>query len=413
MNDQNQKSVEIIPPPTIEIALPPDKLLKDKNGHYTVLSDYHKNRLRQGWRYERKLPRNRVDRFDDACEEFLNRRNGQLGSKKPRKSKKKNLAATTPKSSTDSAAESKTVVGTIVAPTETIQNYLNFLNAQPVNAFTRRKNDFVRTFPKYTKLIGKLSAKPIYFLKASNRLFSRNGWQNMPTNIRKRLLTGVVQSDFKSLHFAIYMHLIKIHAPDHFTEIQSVLKRMDIWEFFESHGVAKKRGKIAILRIINGSAIKRANEEMTSGLTDPEKDLILKNSELKKLIKHTYRGVNALAKLLKGDGIPNAFGQMIQQESSRDFRRRTFYLPKTPNYHTRYRRALNSIYSSFELILVSETIGDLIRDKEFKVLLHLHDGYYWTANQKYIATYTKQMKKRSDEILKRLGIDSELKSDVL
>ena len=404
MNQCDLEKLQIVPPPL--------RLLHDKNGNRTQLCNDHKILLRQGWKNYRTRPSSRADLFANACENFLSRRNGQLDSKKPRKSKKNNVTATTPKSSTDSA-KGETVVGTMVPPTESIQNYLNFLNAQPANAFTRRKNDLVLTYPKYTKLIGKLSAKPIYYLKSSNRLFSRNNWQNMPTKIRKRLLKGVMQSDFKSLHFAIYMHLIKIHAPTHFTEIQSVLKGRDIWEFFESHGVAKKRGKIAILRIINGSAIKRANEELTAGLTDAEKEVILKNSELKHLIKHTYRGVKVLAKLLQGAGIPNAFSQLIRQESSRDFWHRTFYLPKTPNFHTRYRRALNSVYSSFELILVSETIGNLIHDKEFKLFLHLHDGFYWTANRKYIPTYTKLMKKRSDEILKRLGIESELKSDVL
>ncbi len=235
----------------------------------------------------------------------------------------------------------------------------------------------------------------------------------MPTKIRERLLTGVIQSDFKSLHFAIYMKLIQNHAPNHYAEIQSVLKGMDIWEFFDYHGVSKKRGKIAIIRLINGSAKKRAIDEITSGLNDSEKRVILKNPQIKSLLKHTYRGVNCLAHFLKNDGLPNAFGAIVKQETAAEFRDRTFLMRNQPNFHTRYRRALNSVYSSFELLLVSETIGDLIHEREFTVFLHLHDGFYWTANKKYIARYTKLMKKRSDEILKRLGIESELKSNTL
>ena len=453
MNDQNQKPVEIDPPPTIEIALPPAKLLKDKNGHYTVLSVYHKNRMRQSWRYERKLPRNRVDRFDDACEEFLNRRNGQLGSKKPRtKTTKTNESQDLKSSPRKRKPRVVTLPPSRLATVPAISDYLQFLNNQPRNRFRLRVNSAVRVVQsqiadfentkanlkhdlanttvdskrteieskivkiqlkihnrnEWLELLQKLPIKPTYRLHTTNRIFATGNWQTVPRPLRKILFTGTNSHDFRSLHFAIFLALLKRESVDHYNTIIAILGEANIWDFFKLKKIRVQNGKNCVLRLINGGSKRESLKTLHKNLTPIEIKHMRKDSELKLLISTIYQGCKIFKSIIQERGLIDAYGNSIQQETWKEFVHRTFYSKQNYDYRARWKRALNTVYNSFELRLMVESIGDLIHEKEFSVLLHLHDGFFWDTNNKYVKRHTKQMQMRAADIMTKLDIVSEL-----
>jgi hypothetical protein len=453
MNNQTQKPVEIVPPPMIEIALPPNKLLKDKNGNYTVLSDYHKNRLRQGWRYQRTKPWNRIDLFSDACEEFLNRRNGQLGSKKPRAKKTKINESQDLKSS---PRKRKPRVVTLppskLATVPAINDYLAFLNNQPQNRFTVRVNHAVRVVQsqiadfeittanlkhelsntimeskrteieskivkiqlkndkriEWLELLEKLPNKPSYRLHQTNRLFADSSWQTVPRPLRKILFAGTNSHDFRSLHFTIFLALLKRESPKHYSTIVTTLGEEHIWDFFKRKKIRVQNGKNCVLRIINGGSKREALKTLYKNLTPTEIKLMGKDVELRILISTIYEGCKLFKSIIRDHGLSDAYGNTIQQETWQEFNNRTFYSKKTHDYRARWKRTLNTVYNSFELRLVVESIGDLIHEKEFSMLLHLHDGFFWSTNNKYVKNHTKQMKMRATNIMATLDIVSEL-----
>ncbi len=453
MNDQNQKTVEIDPPPTIEIALPPAKLLKDKNGHYTVLSVYHKNRMRQGWRYERKLPRNRVDRFDDACEEFLNRRNGQLGSKKPRtKTTKTNESQDLKSSPRKRKPRVVTLPPSRLATVPAISDYLQFLNNQPRNRFRLRVNSAVRVVQsqiadfentkanlkhdlanttvdskrteieskivkiqlkihnrnEWLELLQKLPIKPTYRLHTTNRIFAMGNWQTVPRPLRKILFTGTNSHDFRSLHFAIFLALLKRESLDHYNTIIAILGDEHIWDFFKLKKIRVQNGKNCVLRLINGGSKRESLKTLHKNLTPIEIKHMRKDSELTLLISTIYQGCKIFKSIIQERGLNDAYGNSIQQETWKEFVHRTFYSKQNYDYRARWKRALNTVYNSFELRLMVESIGDLITEKEFSIFIHLHDGFFWDTNNKYVKRHTKQMQMRAADIMTKLDIVSEL-----
>ena len=445
MNDQNQKPVEIV--------LPPDKLLKDKNGHYTVLSDYHKNRLRQGWRYECKLPRHRVDRFSDACEEFLNRRNGQLGSKKPRSKKTKtNESQDIESSPRKRKPRVVTLPPSRLATVPAISDYLQFLNNQPRNRFRLRVNSAMRVVQsqiadfentktnlkhdlanttvdskrteieskivkiqlkihkrnEWMDLLEKLPIKPSYRLHPTNRLFATGNWQTVPRPLRNILFTGTNSHDFKSLHFAIYLSLLSRESLDHYNTIVTILGEEHVWDFFKLKKIRVQNGKNCVLRLINGGSKRESLKTLYKNLTPIEIKLMNKDVELKLLISTIYQGCKIFKSIIQDRGLVDAYGNTIQQETWQEFNYRTFYSKQNYDYRARWKRTLNSVYNSFELRLMVESIGDLVHEKEFSVMLHLHDGFFWDTNNKYVKRHTKQLKLRAADIMAKLDIVSEL-----
>lgn len=392
MNQRDLEKLQIIPPP-----------LRLFNGK---LHPDHKILLKQGWRdFGTRVP-GRSQPFYEACARFLERSAAQTGSKKPRKK------AAIPSKTKATTPEVPVCIpkSKITPPSENVQKYLEFLNNQPTNQFSRRKNTALKKTRKndQREAIMALNAKPMYELYACNRFYTPGTeWQNLKKSARARIGTGCLQSDLRSLHFEIFMHLIRREGFDGTSKIESLIGG-NPWLFFESKGISKSTAKLAILSLINGDSKTGFQRRILSSVPAKKRK---KNGnptidpDVGKICDFIYAGVVFLKKKLDDSFLLDAFGRKIFP---------TPYVPSPPwrkrkrEHYEIWRTDLNRVYSSFELRIITEVLEPFLTQSEFCILFHLHDGYIWKCNKKRVNGNIRLMEKRAKAILNEIGIHSEL-----
>ncbi len=357
---------------------------------------------------------------DGLIREFLNRSQSQCGTKKPRKKKKLLEQSTKP----NYPENEKT------PPSIAVEQYLNHLQTLKPNSFTHRKNK-VLGLPLSEddrKVVLNLDLVPLYNLRYSNRIFCTGCWQNLRSNsaqsgkpLRNLLFADTIPADFRSLHFEIFRMLLKKYVPNSYHNLQKLLCGASVWSYLEStlQVVDKSIYKVAVQALINGSSKTQSllrlivDEEQLSLICQEvfvfsQVQEMLNDNRLLEFVETVYKGVKQLQECIKNNEVKDAFGQPLVPTSIQDFRNLTGeWLPKRESWRL-IRKDLNRLYSSFELKLMSETICSCLGKYEFRVDLHLHDGFLFSANKKSIEKVKKILKSTSTTILNQMEIESEL-----
>lgn len=357
---------------------------------------------------------------DGLIREFLNRSHAQCGTKKLRNKKKLLEQPTKP----IYPENEKT------PPSIAVEQYLNHLQTLKPNSFTLRKNK-VLSLPLSEddrKIVLNLDLVPLYNLRYSNRIFCTGMWQTLRSNsahsgkqLRNLLFADSISADFRSLHFEIFKMLLKKYVPNSYHKLQKLLCGASVWNYLESTlpVVDKSIYKLAVQAIINGSSKSQTllrlivDEEQLNLICQEEfvishVEELLNDNRLLAFVETVYQGVKQLQECIKNNEVEDAFGQPLVPTSIQDFRNLTGeWLSKKESWRL-IRKDLNRLYSSFELKLISETIYPCLGKYEFRVDLHLHDGFLFSANKKSIEKVKKILNSTSAGIMKQIEIESEL-----
>ncbi len=357
---------------------------------------------------------------DNLIEQFLNRSQSQCGSKKPRKKKKCKQQPNKPIYPENEKAP----------PSKYVEQYLQHLQTLKPNSFTLRKNKVLSLPISDTEMqiVSRLDLVPLYNLRYSNRIFCTGMWQTLRSNsaqsgkpLRNLLFADSNSADFRSLHFEIFRMLLKKYVPYSYHKLQKLLGGESVWNYLELtlKVVDKSIYKVAVQALINGSSksqtlLRLIVDEKLLNLICQEEYVIsrveelLNDNRLLEFVETVYEGVKHLQECIKNNEVKDAFGQPLLPTTRQDFRYLTGEWLQNRESWRLIRKDLNRLYSSFELKLVSETICPCIGKYEFRVDLHLHDGFLFSANKKSLEKTKRILKSTSEAILKQMEIGSEL-----
>jgi hypothetical protein len=357
---------------------------------------------------------------DNLIKQFLNRSQSQRGTRKPRKKKKCKQQPTEPVYPDNEKAP----------PSKAVEQYLQQLQTLKPNSFTLKRNKVLKLPLNEVdrQIVLALDLVPLYSLRYSNRIFCSGRWQTLRANsaqsgkpLRNLLFSDSLSADFRSLHFEIFRMLLKRYVPNSYHKLQKLLGGESVWNYLEStlQVVDKSIYKVAVQALINGSSKCRTllrlivDEEQLNLICQEEfvisrVEELLNDNRLLEFVETVYQGVKHLQECIKNNEVKDAFGQPLVPTTIQDFRNLTGeWLPKEETWRL-IRKDLNRLYSSFELKLVTETVCSCIGKYEFRVDLHLHDGFLFSANKKSIEKVKKILKSTSAGIMKQIEIESEL-----
>ena len=360
--------------------------------------------------------------LDRLIEEFQNRSKAQRGCKKPRKKKLKDIPIK------DEIVYPK---NERPIPDENVKQYLQHIQNLKPNSYSRKVNKVLKLIldDEDRAIIESLDPVPLYSLRYSNRIFCKGRWQTLKNSsnpasksLRNLLFDGCANADFRSLHFEIFQMLIKKHAPKMHKELNDLIGNRSVWEYLQdttSQILDKSVYKLAVQALINGSSKSRTRnrlfidiEELNQlGIDEETSDRaldFLKNSSLNQFIEIVYKGVKFIQETIKRGEIQDAFGCRLNPTSIQEYRELTGeWLPKKDKWKL-IRKDLNRLYSSFELKIIADTITPCIGKYEFRVDLHLHDGFIFSVNKKCWNQVNETIQENSRRILEALEIKSEL-----
>ncbi len=363
----------------------------------------------------------------DAIQEFLNRSKGQCGCKKPRKKKKP---------SSNKSIQIIYPVNERTIPSAAVGRYLNHLQSLRPNAYSYKVNRVLKMNLDETDrvIVSNLDPVPLYNLRYSNRIFCSGRWQTLKTRqgdsgkpLRNLLFKDCINADFRSLHFEIFRMLLRQYVPETDHELTKLLGALSVWDYLEevTSGVLEKGVyKIAVQALINGSSKSQANKRLLVDQRDlialgidehdaTEFENLLTQINLHRFIKIVYQGVNVLQSKIKNHEIFDAFGESVHPTTIDLYRSLTgIWMPENEKWKLR-RKDLNRLYSSYELKILSETVAPCLGKHEFRVDLHLHDGFLFTANKKSIFKVQHLLETSSQNVLRSLGIASEIRFETL
>jgi hypothetical protein len=361
---------------------------------------------------------------NDAIQEFINRSNGQRGCTKPRKKRKK---ASTSRSAKICYPEHERSI-----PSMEVATYLAHLQTLRPNSYTYRINRVLgmELNDDEKAIVASLDPVPLYTLRYSNRIFCSGRWQTLKSKadesgkpLRNLLFAGCMNADLRSLHFEIYRMLLRNHVPERYVQLNTLLGGLGVWEYFEnatSHVLDKGVYKIAVQALINGSSKSQArgrllieNDDLAElGFHDHEASQVedlLAQEGLNSFIEIVYQGVKELQRKIKAGDVADAFGEKLIPITIEQQNRLTGEWMRKDSRWKLKRKDLNRLYSSYELRILSETIVPCLGKHEFRVDLHLHDGFLFSANKKSINKIEALLEASSQRVLKSLGITSEIR----
>jgi len=390
------------------------------------LSDEEKRQARSG---ELKPSTSRYKSYlrlfeDGAINEFLNRSNGQLRSpsrpsKKKRRKKKsprvEGIPLTPPPRKEKAPTKSE-----LDPPSANAKTYLDHIRSISQNFYSKLLNKSWGnpeiTYEGY-KILNSLPATPTYSLRLTHRIFAEDSWQNIPRLDRKILFSGCLEVDFRSLHFEIFMMLLRKYEPNQARKISDLLGGKHIWEWFENEQIEKSDAKRPIQMVIN---CKSARATLTL-LSEPERlefddhkvpdgfvptRVNIISESVKNLVNEINRGRNSLTKQIEEGKVRDAFENPLPRLSQTEMYYRT---DKWKPIWTLVRTDLNTLYASYELKLMTDLMVGVIRGYDrFKVVLHLHDGVIVWTGSKYSKQVRNKLTKDSKKILREMDIQSEL-----
>lgn len=357
---------------------------------------------------------------DNLIKQFLDRSQSQCGSKKPRKKKKLLKQPNKPIYPENEKAP----------PSKSVEQYLQHLQTLKPNSFTLKRNSVLRLPLNEVErqIVLDLDLVPLYSLRYSNRVFCSGKWQTLRSNsaqsgksLRKLLFADSISADFRSLHFEIFRMLLKKYVPHSYHKLQKLLGGESVWNYLEStlQVVDKSIYKVAVQALINGSSKSQTllrlivDEELLNLICQEEYVIsrveeLLNDNRLLEFVETVYEGVKHLQECIKNKEVKDAFGQPLVPTTRQDLRYLTGeWLPNRESWRL-IRKDLNRLYSSYELRLLSETICPCLGKYEFRVDLHLHDGFLFSANKKSLEKTKRILKSTSEAILKQMEIESEL-----
>ena len=354
----------------------------------------------------------------------MNRSNGQLKSpsrpsKKKRRKKKsprvEGIPLTPPPRKKKAPTKSE-----IDPPSANTKIYLDHIRSISQNLYSILLNKSWGD-PEITKegykILKSLPATPTYSLRLTHRIFAEDSWQNIPRLVRKFLFNGCLEVDFRSLHFEIFMMLLRKYEPNQARKISSILGGKNIWEWFEIERIQKSDAKLPIQMVINCKSARATltllseperlefeDHKVPSGFVPTRVNIISKSVE--NLVKEINLGRNSLTKQIEEGKVLDAFEHPLPRLSQIEMYYRT---DKWKPIWTLVRTDLNTLYASYELKLMTDLMAPVIRGYDrFKIVLHLHDGVFVRIGSKYSEQVRNKLMKDSKKILREMDIQSEL-----
>ena len=368
-------------------------------------------------------------RRDAAINEFTNRSEGQLnspmrfgGKKLGTHRKKRRANVRSIPTSPPPRKPPKQVEDDIESPTQNVESYLAHLRSLRPNLYSKLLMNCwgdPRISEEGYRILCTLPQCPSYSLRYVNRIFSEDSWQNIPREDRQIVFGSCVGIDFRSLHFEIFMSILRRYLPEDAAKISSLLGDKHIWAWFESQGIPKQDAKTPLQMLLNCKTAKKTLLLLKEpGRQEFEKQppegwvptrILPVTDCVERLVKLVNSARNRLTNLIKRNEVKDAFGNPLPR-----LRRLQYYQLKgelKPSYML-VRTDLNTLYSSYELKLMSELLAPVIRAYDrFKIVLHLHDGAYFQVDRKYKDQVLRKLKRDSEKLLKEMDIQSELRWD--
>lgn len=364
-----------------------------------------------------ELPtKHRAERI--AAKKYIRRREGNLGKKKKKKGSKKERRR-------------PSVVyleHEILMPSVAVEEYLEHLKSTKMHTYSYRLNLLTQNHEldgSELRLLNSLDPTPAYRLKRSNRIFCTGSWQTLGRDLRKALFSSDYIADFKSMHFEIFASLVRRYCPEQWKPMEELIGDYDIWSWYETHGISKNATKVPLQALLNGMSQTGSLSLIfqhgldTEGLELLESIYKIQGAKgikeyldklpppVKGLTRLLSKARNVLQEQIKVGQVEDGFGRIQVPYNSNS------YFEQSGKREGRQwvldRRTMNSLYSSFELRIMSETMLPVLQKFErFKILLHLHDGVIFSCDKRDFEKVSKQVKEHAKEILDQLEVRSSL-----
>ena len=402
------------------------------SGKY-ALTEEEKEAIRQGL-LTPSGKKNRIAKTklqDMRIQSFINRSQGQLnspdrlggnklGSKRKKATGQKKAASAKgicpkpPKRRPSLIAEDN-----IQPQTANVITYLDHIRSIPANTYSQFLNACwgdERISEEGYRILQTLPKTPTYALRYVNRIFSYDSWQTIPREDRPIVFDGCYEADFTSLHFQIFMMILRKYLPEDAAQIQGMMGDKTIWEWWADQGIGKEDVKTPVQMLINCKSA--SNTRLM--IKEPERQdydedrldevIITRRNEISAKgelwIKTVNASRNKITRMIETDKIQDAFGNPLPRLTSFEY----FQLKREwKPFWKLVRTDLNALYSSYELKLLTDSVAPTIRGYErFKVVIHLHDGFLFQVSKKYREQVFRKLKNDSDAALKEMDIYSKL-----
>jgi hypothetical protein len=348
-------------------------------------------------------------------DKYLRRRAGNLGKKKKRTKKKERRRPSVVYPNHE-----------IPMPSVVVEEYIERLKSTKMHTYSSKVNRLLQNHvlnESDSKRLTSLDPVPAYRLKRSNRIFCSGTWQTMDRDLRKVIFSSDYVADFKSMHFEIFASLVRRYCPEQWTPMEELIGDSDIWSWYESHGIHKSTAKVPLQALLNGMSQTKSLSLIFQDGMDIEGSELLRSiyeaqgvkgireylDELpipvKRLTTLLSNARNALQNRIKMSQVRDGFGTILVPYDSNS------YLRQSGKWEDRKyvldRKTMNSLYSSFELRIMSETMLPVLQKfKRFKILLHLHDGLIFSCDKRDFCKVSEQIRRYGTEIMNQLEVRS-------